>query len=673
MKGDNPSDTFSGGSTSAAPGKSMMWPEESDLHAEIDKLLAGIGYKVRSSDIADVAQKLEQLEEVMDKTQEEGVRGRGKRDEGGVRETEVREKEACVCLESNSKSKAMEVLEDKLKIIEKHTVLTEAESEAQFSNQEASSLTSEWTAPEVNLANGRCSELPENPNCPFLVKLFLQHNTYLTEIPALFFENMPVLQVLDMSNTSIKTLPSSIFKLFRLQELFLRGCEMLMELPPEIGRLANLKVLDLEGTELVSLPKEVGLLLQLACLKFSLYKFADHHKEIINGIERSIISRETLSKLSSLKELSINVDPKCDWWDVEVEAIVSDLGELVKLRTLKLYFPTVKLLDKFLQLPCAKKFEWADVMPYIYRTLYNFSFIVGRHNDRIMSSIPRDLQDQFVKLDKCLKYVNGEGDMDAIIANALKHFDALFLYRHWTIQRLSDFNGKKMDNLKFCLIAECNEMETILGGRLSLRSLHYLGIHYMKNLCSIWRGPIVVGSFSSLKILAIHTCPELRTIFNLTLLDNLVFLQELIVEDCPKVWSLVTQDSSLLQHKEFLPRLTKISLLHLPKLHDISRGIWIAPRLEKMVVYDCPNLNHRYPLEICSRSIKEIKGESEWWESVQKQYDYLDRVFVPLEDDDLNDELAEAVQVSLNMSQEKVGEKLAAQLNEKNFRGKEKM
>ncbi|KAM7478745.1 hypothetical protein LguiA_026958 [Lonicera macranthoides] len=624
--------------------------------------------------------------------------------------------------ESNSKLKAIEVVEDKLSI-KQDTVPMEVESEVEFSNQEAVTLTVEWTAPEVNLTNGRCSELPENPNCHFLVKLFFQHNTYLTEIPSSFFENMPVLQVLDMSNTSIKTLPSSISKLFRLRELFLRDCEMLMVLPPQIGRLTNLKVLDLEGTNLVSLPKEVGWLLQLERLKFSLYKFADRHIEIINGIERSIISRETVSKLSSLKELSINVDPECDWWDAEVEAIISDLGKLGNLETLKLYFPTVELLDKFLQPRCAKRLQWDVVMPLIYPTLSNFSFIVGRHNDHIMSSIPRELQDEFVKLKKCLKYVNGKGDMDAIIANALEHVEALFLDRHWTIQRLSIFDMEKMDKLKFCLIVECNEMNTILGGSTLYQglvktgdggpifgSLHYLGIHYMKNLRSIWRGPIIDGSLSSLKILAIHTCPVLRTIFNLRLLDNLVFLQELIVEDCPKVRSLVTRESSLLQHKDFLPRLKKISLLHLPELHNISSGVWIAPRLEKMVIYDCPKLKNLHPLERCSRDIKEIKGESEWWESNKsdwssEQHDYLVRVFVPLEDDDSNDELVEAVQVSLHMSQipplhgsttlattlapppsdvqtastlhqatasfkEKVAEKLDVELDEKNFRGK---
>ncbi len=39
----------------------------------MDELLAVLGYKVRSSDMADVAQKLEQLEMVMDSAQEDGI------------------------------------------------------------------------------------------------------------------------------------------------------------------------------------------------------------------------------------------------------------------------------------------------------------------------------------------------------------------------------------------------------------------------------------------------------------------------------------------------------------------------------------------------------------------------------------------------------------------------
>ncbi|KAI3413043.1 GRAS domain-containing protein [Psidium guajava] len=56
-------------STSSAAGKSKMWDEDGGGD---DELLAMLGYKVRSSDMAEVAQKLEQLE-VMFSAQEDGL------------------------------------------------------------------------------------------------------------------------------------------------------------------------------------------------------------------------------------------------------------------------------------------------------------------------------------------------------------------------------------------------------------------------------------------------------------------------------------------------------------------------------------------------------------------------------------------------------------------------
>lgn len=53
-------------------GKAKMWEEEQQQGGN-DELLAALGYKVRSSDMADVAQKLEQLEMVMGSAQEEGI------------------------------------------------------------------------------------------------------------------------------------------------------------------------------------------------------------------------------------------------------------------------------------------------------------------------------------------------------------------------------------------------------------------------------------------------------------------------------------------------------------------------------------------------------------------------------------------------------------------------
>ncbi|KAK9272384.1 hypothetical protein L1049_002755 [Liquidambar formosana] len=63
-----------GESSSMATGKGKMWEEEQQQDASgMDELLAVLGYKVRNSDMADVAQKLEQLEMFIDTAQEDGI------------------------------------------------------------------------------------------------------------------------------------------------------------------------------------------------------------------------------------------------------------------------------------------------------------------------------------------------------------------------------------------------------------------------------------------------------------------------------------------------------------------------------------------------------------------------------------------------------------------------
>ncbi|KAM7478725.1 hypothetical protein LguiA_026938 [Lonicera macranthoides] len=225
-----------------------------------------------------------------------------------------------------------------------------------------------------------------------------------------------------------------------------------------------------------------------------------------------------------------------------------------------------------------------------------------------------------------------------------------------------------MDRLKFCLLVECNEMSTVVdgadlyqqgdkrinnaNGKPVLSSLQYLGIHYMKNLEHIWKGPIVNGCLSSLQILDLHSCPNLSTIFSLFLLSNLPNLKELTLEDCPKVKSVVSVD--FCPYESFLPSLEKISLLDLPELVSIFSVLRVAPKLERMLVYNCPNLKTLSPME--TSFMKEIKGESEWWEALEwhkkselGQDNYLLGIFVPLKSDgELVDELAEAENQRLN-------------------------
>ncbi|CAL5330754.1 unnamed protein product [Camellia sinensis] len=99
-----------------------------------------------------------------------------------------------------------------------------------------------------------------------------------------------------------------------------------MELPPEIGELTNLEVIDLERTEIIYLPKEIVKLIKLSCQKVSFYRYANKYQES-KHID-TIIPSASLSNLSRLNELCIDVNPDGDWWDVEVKTIIHDLCRL---------------------------------------------------------------------------------------------------------------------------------------------------------------------------------------------------------------------------------------------------------------------------------------------------------------------------------------------------------
>ncbi|KAG8383629.1 hypothetical protein BUALT_Bualt04G0033900 [Buddleja alternifolia] len=71
MKRDRDRGKSEAAAAGTSAGKAKMWAEQAD--AGMDELFAVLGYKVKSSDMADVAEKLEQLEMAMGTTAEDGV------------------------------------------------------------------------------------------------------------------------------------------------------------------------------------------------------------------------------------------------------------------------------------------------------------------------------------------------------------------------------------------------------------------------------------------------------------------------------------------------------------------------------------------------------------------------------------------------------------------------
>ncbi|KAK8691699.1 hypothetical protein V6N13_075199 [Hibiscus sabdariffa] len=74
------------------------------------------------------------------------------------------------------------------------------------------------------------------------------------------------LRSLDLSGTSIKSLPNSLSTLYNLQMLTLFRCSNLVELPKDMGRLINMYYLNIRGTILAGMPKGIGQLKDLRTL-----------------------------------------------------------------------------------------------------------------------------------------------------------------------------------------------------------------------------------------------------------------------------------------------------------------------------------------------------------------------------------------------------------------------
>ncbi|GMN66639.1 hypothetical protein TIFTF001_035699 [Ficus carica] len=167
-------------------------------------------------------------------------------------------------------------------------------------------------------------------------------------------EDLKHLRYLNLSSSTIESLPDTVCNLHNLQILLLSWCDRLTRLPNKIGSLINLQHLDVTGTPLVDMPKELHKLKSLQFLpKFVVGKINGssinqlqellhlHGRICISGLENIVgvgdIAETILKDLKFVTELILEWKGRSENSDLELERVALEwLLPHTDLRILKI-------------------------------------------------------------------------------------------------------------------------------------------------------------------------------------------------------------------------------------------------------------------------------------------------------------------------------------------------
>ncbi|KAM4087904.1 hypothetical protein ACB094_07G031000 [Castanea mollissima] len=396
--------------------------------------------------------------------------------------------------------------------------------------------------------------LPDEPVCPKLQALLLQENKNLGEIPSGFFNRMNTLKVLDISGLPILSLPPSIRLLENLCTLYMDRCKS--KDISILGGLKKLEILSLNRSLINTFPEELAELTELRMLDM-------RSCEYIQTISPNIISR-----LHGLEELYLQ-GSFCQWGNrlggtnEERNASLEELINLPQLTVLNIDIEGVNCLP--LNVNCSPKWEKFDICinASLLNRLLNASLSILKrvrtrtlYIDTTMSNLP----DWFIK---------------AVAEKA----EMLIYSWCWNLKNiLVEYDKGRLFGLKCLYIQESNSEQCLIPLAAEgipntpvFEKLLELHIHDMESVKEICVGQLPPGSFEKLKFLEVQQCSNLEnSLLHSNMLQRLNNLEILKVtgNSIKEVFGF----EGLEEGRRYLERLKELRLDNLSQLASIWKG-----------------------------------------------------------------------------------------------------
>ncbi|XP_077242308.1 uncharacterized protein LOC143882767 [Tasmannia lanceolata] len=401
------------------------------------------------------------------------------------------------------------------------------------SNMSLSKITEEWMHESINRASfvgGGLSEIPTFlETCSNLSTLFLQKNP-LNKSPKDIFLGLKALRVLNLSGTKIKSLPK------------------------EVGELNNLRVLNLSE---------------------------------MRELER--IEAQTISRLSSLEVLDM-YRSLYGWkvkGDVDEDEESVTLEELLHLECL--YYLRIRVSST----------DYFPLDSTRLKRLKSFHFHMAPIQPKERTNWLRKDHERVVEL-------TGDAERLAKCAEGMLNIA--------TCLRIND-----------CSVNKIGEVAK------SVPNLKELFLFQIKGSDNIWEGMVKSGGrscFPKLQEIRVIGCHGLKSLIPHDLLEQLHNLEEIYVRNCSNMKEIfgakvvdentseIVATCSVVDSNAF-PKLRNLQLRELPELTYICREAFSWPSLEIVQVWGCPNLQ-RLPFSTGNaKKIQEIKGREEWWNELE--------------------------------------------------------